>query len=161
MNIFFVDRDPKVAAQCQFDKHVPKMVVETGQLASTAHRLLGQGNLTSFYAAAYVNHPCAVWVRQSVDHYNWLYAHFVALCDEYQSRYGKVHKTDERLRVALETPPAGIPLDAGWIDPPQCMPDQFKNPDDTVEAYRDYYQHGKEEWLHVWKRASGRPSWFG
>lgn len=161
MNIFFLDRDPAWAASYQFGKHVPKMVVETAQLLSTAHQLLGKGDLSSFYRAAYVNHPCAVWVRQSVEHYNWLYAHFVALCCEYHARFGRVHATDTKLRVLLKTPPAGIPMDTGWVDPPQCMPNQFKNPDDTVAAYRNYYQHGKEEWLHDWTRApGGKPTWF-
>ncbi len=40
MNIFFLDEDPRVAAQMHCDKHLVKMIVETAQLLSTAHRLL-------------------------------------------------------------------------------------------------------------------------
>ena len=40
MNIFFIDRDPVLAARYHCDKHVPKMIVEYAQLMSTAHRLL-------------------------------------------------------------------------------------------------------------------------
>ena len=38
MNIFFLDPDPVVSAQQHCDKHVTKMVLEYGQLLSTAHR---------------------------------------------------------------------------------------------------------------------------
>jgi hypothetical protein len=41
MNIFFLDADPKQAAQMQCDKHVVKMVLETAQMLSTAARAQG------------------------------------------------------------------------------------------------------------------------
>ncbi len=40
MNIFALSDNARVAAQCHLDKHVVKMVSETVQLLSTAHRLL-------------------------------------------------------------------------------------------------------------------------
>ena len=40
MNIFILDRDPITAAQLQCDKHVVKMIVESAQMLSTAHRML-------------------------------------------------------------------------------------------------------------------------
>ena len=40
MNIFILDTDPIVAAQLQCDKHVVKMIVESAQMLSTAHRML-------------------------------------------------------------------------------------------------------------------------
>lgn len=40
MNIFFLDRNPTKAAEYHVDKHVVKMIQETAQLLSTAHRLL-------------------------------------------------------------------------------------------------------------------------
>ena len=40
MNIFVLDKDPRVAARMLCDKHVPKMIVESAQMLSTAHRLL-------------------------------------------------------------------------------------------------------------------------
>ena len=41
MNIFFLDENPKHAAQMQCDKHVVKMVLETAQMLSTAARARG------------------------------------------------------------------------------------------------------------------------
>ena len=40
MNIFVLDTDPVEAAQLQCDKHVVKMVLESAQMLSTAHRLI-------------------------------------------------------------------------------------------------------------------------
>ena len=40
MNIFVLDQDPTQAAQLQCDKHVVKMIVESAQMLSTAHRVL-------------------------------------------------------------------------------------------------------------------------
>ena len=40
MNIFILDNDPVKAAQQQCDKHIPKMIVESAQMLSTAHRML-------------------------------------------------------------------------------------------------------------------------
>lgn len=39
MNIFFLDKDPKICAQYHCDKHVVKMIVELAQLLSTVHRV--------------------------------------------------------------------------------------------------------------------------
>ena len=40
MNIFAVSNDPKQSAEWMVDKHVVKMILETAQLLSTAHRIL-------------------------------------------------------------------------------------------------------------------------
>lgn len=40
MNLFYLDRCPMLAAQMQGDKHVVKMILETAQMLSTAHRIL-------------------------------------------------------------------------------------------------------------------------
>ena len=39
MNIFILDHNPKIVAQSQCDKHVVKMIVESAQMLSTAHRM--------------------------------------------------------------------------------------------------------------------------
>jgi hypothetical protein len=40
MNIFYLSHDPEEAARFHCDKHVVKMILETAQMLSTAHRLL-------------------------------------------------------------------------------------------------------------------------
>jgi hypothetical protein len=39
MNLFFLSRNPREAAQAHCNRHVVKMVLETAQLLSTAHRV--------------------------------------------------------------------------------------------------------------------------
>ena len=40
MNIFFLDKNPILAAKYHSDAHVIKMILESAQLLSTAHRVL-------------------------------------------------------------------------------------------------------------------------
>ena len=40
MNIFILDTNPTSAARQMCDKHVVKMIIESGQMLSTAHRVL-------------------------------------------------------------------------------------------------------------------------
>lgn len=175
MNIFAVDNDPIKAAQALVDSHVVKMILETAQLLSTAHRvidgkeyigksksgrnakrwLLPDEREQHLYSATHVSHPSAVWCRLSNNNYNWLACHFGALCNEYTYRYGKVHKT-AALIPWLINPPHDIAV--GYKTPvTQAMPDEYKNPS-SVEAYRNYYKHGKKH-LHKWTNREA-PEWI-
>ena len=142
MNIFYLDRNPILAADAQCDRHVVKMILETAQLLSTAHHELD--GESPAYKPTHKNHPSSVWVRASLDHYVWAYDHMMALGDEYTRRYGKVHKTIAEKAEALAQPPRNIE-DLGFTDPPQCMPDECKRAD-TVEAYQVYYAAKAAEW---------------
>ena len=141
MNIFFLHRDPIVAAVRQHNKHVVKMTLESAQLLCTAHHVLGG---SAPYKPTHVNHPCAVWVRSDANHYMWLYRHFAALSDEYTRRYGRVHKSWLVCSKPLKALPKGLKA-SEWSDPPQCMPPEFQG-DDTVAAYCRYYAAKMENW---------------
>lgn len=178
MNIFYLDEDPIVAARMQHDKHVVKMILETAQLLCTAHRVLDGVQWTdrtkngskiqrwrmedeflenTLYKATHRNHPSAVWARETSANYNWLYAHFVALCEEYTYRYGKVHKTDELLRTVLIAPPKNIRY--GYMTMmPQAMPDEYKSNGYPVQGYRNYYL-GEKITQSKWTRRE-QPSWI-
>lgn len=139
MNIFYIDTDPRHAAQMMTDRHVVKMILESAQMLSTAHRELdGDVNGDVLYKSAYVNHPSTAWVRASLGNYAWLYEHFVALNDEYTARYGKVHKSFSRLNHVICHPPRHIVL-GPFTPPPCCMPEQYQKYDDHVKNYRAYY----------------------
>lgn len=156
MNIFVLDSDIDTSVKYHTDKHVVKMILETAQLLSTAHRLLDDvPDSSPMYRATHKNHPCAKWVRESSSNYFWAYKFFISLCDEYTYRYGKIHLTDTKLRHVLMTPPANIP--SGQLtDWPQCMPDQYKATD-AVTAYRNYYNGAKRD-LFSWKKRDV-PDW--
>ena len=95
------------------------------------------------YKASHVNHPSGKWVRESQNHYNWLYKMWEHLCYEYTHRYGKVHLSDLKLRGILATPPMQIPVEP-FVDPYLAMPDDVKQ-EDVVSAYQDYYIKYKKD----------------
>jgi hypothetical protein len=136
MNIFYLDTCPIRAAQQQCDKHVVKMILESAQMLSTAHHEFGSDR--AVYKSTHKNHPSTVWARECTANYRWLYAHMMALGDEYTRRYGKTHLTIEKCKEALSAPPEGMPWNIDHTPPPQCMPDEYKRYD-AVEAYRLYY----------------------
>ena len=158
------------------DKHCVKMILEYAQLLSTAHRVLdgveliglsdsgrkkkfwtlGDSRDYTLYKATHINHPSAVWVRQSDANYAWLYRMFGALMDEYTYRYGKIHSC-ERLSQALSYRPKNIPV-GPFTEPTPAMPDDCKVPGDSVASYRKYYINNKTH-LASWKKRDV-PSWY-
>jgi|TARA_R110001592_G_scaffold236440_1_gene494745 hypothetical protein len=158
MNIFYLDKEPVIAAQMMCDKHVVKMILESAQLLSTAHRVLDgdvYADSVGLYKTAHKNHPSTIWTRASVHNYMWLYNHMISLMQEYTCRYGK-HHASERLVAPLRKTPTTIPV-VDFSDPPQCMPDYCKT-EDTVSAYRYYYINEKASFAK-WKNAK-IPEWF-
>ena len=158
MNIFYLDRDPKTAAQMHCDRHVIKMILESAQMLSTAHRVLDTdlyADKVGLYKMAHKNHPSTIWVRSSDEHYKWLYKLMLSLMEEYTYRYGKHHAT-ERLIEPLRVVPFFIQK-MGFTDPPQCMPDYCKG-DDTVLSYQTYYIVEKSGFA-TWK-SRAVPEWF-
>jgi hypothetical protein len=99
------------------------------------------------YKASHINHPSAKWVRENAIQYQFMYDMFVALCDEYTFRYGKVHMTDSKLREILNEIPRNMEL-GEWREPPQAMPDDVKT-ESSLEAYHKYYQVYKSRFA-VW-----------
>ena len=166
MNIFYLATCPQEAAEAHCDKHVVKMILESAQLLSTAHRVLDEDDAhPDLYKIAHKNHPSTIWTRSSKQHYDWLFRLFRMLSAEYSIRVGlindsrdvfKVHKTWDKLGKILKTTPKNIE-DNGWADPPQCMPDNCKH-DNTVEAYRNYYIKEKSSFAK-WNY-SGKPKWM-
>ena len=158
MNIFYLDRDPVVAAQMMCDKHVVKMILESAQMLSTAHRVLNgdaKADSRGLYKMVHKNHPCSKWVRECDANYEWLWNHMDALMKEYTHRYGKKHAT-ERLIHELWKVPSNIPY-GDFTEPPQCMPPYCKG-QDTVESYRTYYILEKISFAKWTKR--DMPEWF-
>lgn len=157
MNIFYLDPRPDTAAEMHCDKHVTKMIIEYGQLLSTAHRVLdGDDAHPDLYKIAHKNHPSTIWTRSSKQHYDWLFRLFRMVSAEYTIRYGKCHLTWKKLGKLLEHSPKNI-KDNGWTNPPQCMPDYCKKPD-TVDAYRNYYlqeKAGFAKWNYT-----NQPKWW-
>jgi len=176
MNIFYLHNDPKICAEMHVDKHCVKMILEYAQLLSTAHRyldgILSVGLSKSgrkqqryvlsddrehiLYSATHINHPSAVWVRQSDANYVWLYRMFGALMDEYSYRYGKTHAC-EKLVDALSYRPKNIPK-GEFTEPTPAMPDHYKVAGDSIQSYKNYYLGDKTR-MFSWKKRE-TPSWI-
>lgn len=175
MNVFYLDKNPFVAAKYHCDRHVVKMIIEYAQLMSTAHRVL-DGELyidktrngrnikrwklndereDILYKAHHINHPSGVWCRTSADNYNWLYELFYNLCGEYTRRYHKIHKT-EQLAGLLEQVPVNIPF-KNFSEPPPAMPDYCKINNNSIASYRKYYINEKYKFA-TWKNQI--PNWY-
>jgi len=137
MNIFYLDRDPVVAASYVYDKHKVKMILESAQMLCTAHRYYGNEHVP--YKTAHLNHPSSIWCRANSEQYYWLYEHMLALGDEYTRRYNREHLTILKCEVPLMTLPPLIPCNQKFTEPPQCMPDEYKVKGDSVQAYWNYY----------------------
>ena len=139
MNIFYLDKDPRKAAEYQYNKHVVKMILETAQILCTAHHCIMGEDADVPYKSTHKNHPSTVWARRSANNYEWLYHHFVALSKEYKKRYNKTHLSYTKCFHPLSLVPKGI--DGTWngiTKMPQCMPDEYKDKC-SVKAYWNYY----------------------
>lgn len=171
MNIFYLDHNPQVCAQMHVDKHCVKMILETAQLLSTAHRVLDgvetigvspsgrkqkrwvlpDGRDTGLYSATHINHPSAIWCRQTSSNYRWLHMLLIELCAEYTYRYGKVHKCQETGLVrALGQVPKNIKY-GDFTEPTPAMPEQYKVPGNSIQSYHNYY-NGEKQRMFVWKK---------
>lgn len=137
MNIFHLNECPELSVKPMYNKHVVKMILESAQILCTTHHHYGNGENVP-YKKTHINHPSTVWARLNTANYNWLYCHFIALCDEYTKRYNKTHLTFLKCADILFTPPQGMPF-GKLSEFEQCMPDEYKVKNNPVRAYRNYY----------------------
>lgn len=167
MNIFYTNTDPYLAADEHCNVHQVKMILEYAQLLSTAHHVTGSGT-ADMYKPTHVNHPGAVWVRSSVNHYDWVLSCWLHLLNSFVGRTGKRHKSADMIPELLWFPE--LPGD-DFTPPPQCMPDHHRQSDPCL-AYQSYlnekfqewidrprpmrveFMHGEPEWLNVNRRSN-------
>ena len=176
MNIFYLHENPIQNAKWHIDKHIVKMPIEYAQLLSTAHRLLdGEMYLGKtangrnikrwrldderediLYKASHINHPSALWVRESIENYYQMFKLYMATLAEFTNRYCKIHGASKP-SVFLMRPPLNIPC-VKRTEIPQCMPDYCKVKGNPIKAYRNYYINEKESFA-TWKNKE-IPQWF-
>ena len=162
------------------DKHVCKMVIEYAQLLSTTHRVLdgemyigktvNNRNIkrwrlldereSRLMKPTMMNHPSAIWLRQSRENYIWLYNMWCELQKEFTYRYGKIHAT-ARLLPDLARVPDKCPV-GKFTEPTPAMPDECKILGNSLKSYHIYYVTKKE---HLWSwsgKINGRkqPEWL-
>jgi hypothetical protein len=141
MNIFHLDKNPKICASYHCDKHVVKMILETAQMLSTAYqRHFGVND--KLYKTAYPKHPMTLWVGNSKENFLWTLDLLEHLLNQYTLRYKKIHSSDRIYKVLRSLDLNGF-ISNGFIKPPLCMPDVYKC-DDYVLSYKKYYINEKK-----------------
>lgn len=180
MNIFVLNEDPKIAAQMHCDKHVPKMIVESAQMLSTAHRLLdgeeymapsksGKRMVKHYrlpkhddviYKAVHAKHPCTIWTMQSHNNYLWHYHLWRYLAEEFEYRFGKIHASWEKLKDILYDTPQNLVY--GDMTPfakaMKAYPD-LMDIADPVKAYQEFYKVDKRKFAK-WEKGRPAPKWW-
>ena len=141
MNIFHLHKDPKTCAEYHCDKHVVKMILETGQMLSTAYRR-HFGDNDDLYQTAYPRHPMTVWVGNSGGNFSWTMKLLEHLLEQYTLRYNKIHTTSRIFNLLNTKHVYWKDLTGDFLDPPLCMPDDCKR-DCYIFSYRKYYKEYK------------------
>lgn len=172
MNIFVLHRKPNRAAQMHCDRHLTKMLVETAQLLSYAHRLANKdkqyADKHGLYAInkAHASHPCTLWLLEDARNYRWTYDLLVALLNEYDHRYDGLSKGKYARVVAMMDALSVLPKRYGTPtkgEPPLFVLAMGKSPecmgDCAVESYRRYYIKDKQEFA-VWNNGRPAPKWW-
>lgn len=187
MNIFFLSYDPRQAAQWHLDKHVVKMVTETAQLLSTAHRILDgklilipstkrEGRFKRHWQLPGEPTPvddsdlsgllCYRATHPNVPLNLWVrqsssnYNWLYQLFLELLKEYTYRYgrvHACSKLIDFLASPPKNIPR-LVFVDPPAAMPDKYKINGDIVESYKRFYVGAKHEFAK-WK-VRPKPEWY-
>lgn len=135
----------------QCDKHVVKMILESAQMLCTVF-----SKIETPYKHTHVNHPCTKWSRESYENYQWLLSHAFELCNQYNLRYGKTHKSQAIIQWCSDNVNENMFNKMGRTPFAQAMPDKYKQPD-AVGAYRTYYLNEKMAFAK-WKN-DNKPDW--
>ena len=150
MNIFKTFDCPFKCARVLDDKRVVKMVVESAQILSTTMHISNSTTLIPPYKTTHINHPCVKWAAESRQNFVWLLHHFIGLCNQYTSRYEKIHKCMDYLPIFSEY--STIHIFPKEEITPHFNCTQFKDIENINLAY-------KECLLDKWANDKREPKW--
>lgn len=141
MNIFVNSKCPKLSAQALDNKRVVKMTLETAQLLS-ADIFINSGIIyDNVYKPTHLKHPCNIWGSETVENWDWLLEHFIALCEEYNFRYEMQHASEKILLYLLQhishIKNRSITAFANCTGS-EVLQIGFRHLQDTCEAYKQY-----------------------
>ena len=157
MNIFFLDETPYKSAQYLCDKHVPKMLLESCQMLSTAIQNYTD-RIEELYKPSYPNHPMTKWVGFNRDCFRWALENADIINQEYSKRFKKIHKSSRIINIIYDNNYLNDIPDGFFKEPPQCMPDEYRDKD-YVTAYRRYYNTDKK-YFAKWEKGRKQPEWW-
>ena len=165
MNLFILSLCYKECAECMFDKHISKIIIEAVQMLCTAKHVLEPTatNEVELYKISHKNHPVSIWIRTSLENYMWTLNLVDAMHTEWKYRYNhpeeKNHKSYEMaLYLAGHAPHEDAFPQKGLTQFALAMPDIYKC-DDPVDSYRNYYQSPEKKRIASWKKREP-PLWY-
>lgn len=157
MNIFVLDKNPKIAAQYHCDKHVIKMILETSQLLCSVFYY--RSNLLPPYKLTHKNHPCVKWVRESKSNFDWTCLLLFFLIKEYKSRYNqKQHQCEKILNWVMRNKEELHWDNFSFTKFPIVMPIEYKIGNNPIESYRNYYKKEKIRFANY--KYTKKPFWL-
>lgn len=113
------------------------------------------------FRPCHIHHPCARWVRESIENYTICAKLAVELAEEFKFRYPKkgAHECEKHAHWLLAHPPAAIPRveQTPFV---LAMDDMYKV-GDPIESYRNYYRTSKKERGLLQYKNREPPSWLG
>ena len=97
------------------------------------------------FRPCHIHHPCALWVRESLQNYLYLTELAMALAEEFKYRYPKKgkHACEDHAHWLHQNYPAFM-MDIPRTPFVQAMDIQYRKPD-AVDAYRNYYLTSKKD----------------
>ena len=173
MNLFVLSKDPVEAAQAHGDKHVVKMILEACQMLYSAHWTTEYPDILAersairlaalqrgmkipssmadapetlsggHYRPVHLHHPCTIWVRACLGNYMWAVDLALALGNEYEFRYGKIHSCMAHAVWLKLNPPSLRTLPRMGFA--VAMDPKFRVKGDVVASYIKFYQESKKE----------------
>ena len=160
MNLFILDRIPKVTAQYHFCSHIRSGIIESISVMGFA---FSEGEFEPWKFInrknKHYNHPICRWVRQNRENFNWTLDYCGALLDEYTYRTNKIHKSRETFNWILNNLPLKNLPEGRQTDWPRCFVGcDVEITDDAVRDYRDYYRRFKMHLFQYTKRP--KPDWL-
>jgi len=153
MNIFVLDKNINTCARYHCDQHVVKMILESVQILCSALTIKGY---TTPYKPTHDKHPCVLWVAESYDNFLWLQTLAIALNKEYRYRY--VKQADHKSITIIKMLSGMNYASRGLTTFVQAMPDKYKNDNNPVNAYRQYYKGEKLRFARWTRRRP--PRWI-
>ena len=167
MNLFILSTIVEECAECMFDKHIVKIILEAVQMLCTTIRLVDPTNEIfqhiKVYKIAHKNHPVTIWMRTSLENYRWTLDLVDAMHEEWQYRYNhppeKQHKSYIVATYLRKYAPSADKFSSTGLTPfAMAMPAECKS-EDPIVSYRKYYQTDSKQKLASWKKR-GKPDWY-
>ena len=98
------------------------------------------------------------WVGFNRDCFRWALENADIINQEYSKRFKKIHKSSRIINIIYDNNYLNDIPDGFFKEPPQCMPDKYKD-NDYVTAYRNYYK-GEKEYFAKWEKGRNQPEWW-